>query len=403
MEPSHIDPLAASFGWEALATLAFRQGHALLAAEHYAAGLRASARAGTRSRSFTRRPSADSSSSSSKPCTTADVRRLRRPLACAALIAAIAGPAPAVAAPPLAGTASVADRVKARRAMQEGEARLAKGDLEGALERFLYAATTVPSAQVFRQVAQLQDRLGRAREAVAAYEAALELGPGKDAAEVRARIAELRQTPGRVVVKGSPIDAALTVDGETAIEGLPIELALAPGEHRFVLAADGYAPHAFVVDVEFGSLTTPIIDLEREAPRAPTGILDELERPAPVLLPTAPPPVPLAPPPPSWAARHPATLTLSGLALGAAGVGLFFGLEAIAAQRAFADRPSAAEADRGERAAFRADIAFGAALLVGAAAVAVAAHEGGAPAPQASAAGSVHRARVGGAAGGEPL
>jgi hypothetical protein len=50
VEPSHLDPLAASFGWDALATLAFRQGHALQAAEHYAAALRASARAGCWSR-----------------------------------------------------------------------------------------------------------------------------------------------------------------------------------------------------------------------------------------------------------------------------------------------------------------------------------------------------------------
>ncbi len=303
------------------------------------------------------------------------MHRPRRLVARGALLTALATAAPAVAAPPLAGTASVADRAKARRATQEGEAKLAKGDLEGALERFLVAAATVPNAQSLRQVAQLQERLGRAREAVAAYEALAELVPAREAAEVRARVEELRKTPGRVVVSGSPVDAALTVDGEAIIEGLPIELALAPGEHRFVLAARGYASREFDVHVDFGSLTTPVIDLERDAPVAPTAILDDLERPAPVLLPSAPPPSPPAPPVPSWAARNPAPLTLAGLSLGALAAGAFFGLEAVAARDAFAALPSAAEADRGERAAFRADLAFGGALLLGAAAIALVASD----------------------------
>jgi tetratricopeptide (TPR) repeat protein len=308
------------------------------------------------------------------------VRRSARLLARGALVAALASSVPAIAAPPLAGTASVADRAKARRATQEGEAKLAKGDLEGALERFLYAAGVVPSGQTFRQIATLHDRLGHVREAVAAYEAYLELAPQREIAEAKARVSELKKTPGRVVLRGSPREARLTVDDEQSFEGLPVELLLAPGEHRFVLAAEGYVAHEFVVEVAFGSESSPAVDLERAAPFTPPAILEDLEHAAPVLLPAPPPAAPAPPSAPSWAARHPGALTLSGLTLGALGAGVFFGLEAIDAQRTFGERPSSADADRGERAAFHADLAFGGALLLGAAAVALIAHDETAPA-----------------------
>jgi tetratricopeptide (TPR) repeat protein len=325
------------------------------------------------------------------------VRRPSRLAARAALLAALAASAPVAAAPPLAGTASVADRAKARRATQEGEAKLAKGDLEGALERFLYAASVVPSPHALRQVAMLHDRLGHVREAVSAYEAYLELAPQQEIADAKARVDALKKTPGRVIVRGSPREARLTVDDDQTFEGLPAELVLAPGEHRFVLAAEGYVSHEFVVDVAFGAVTTPAVDLEREAPPAPQVILDDLGHPDPVLLPLAPPPVPVAAPPPSWAARHPGALVLSGLTLGALGTGLFFGLEALDAKRAFGDRASTSEADRGERAAFRADLAFGGALLLGAAAIALVAYDEPAQGASASVQSARTRARAPGA------
>lgn len=296
------------------------------------------------------------------------------------LVAVLAAAAPLVAAPPLAGTASIADRAKARRAAQEGDAKLATGDVEGALERFLYAASVVPTAPALRQVALLHDRLGHVREAVSAYEAYLEIAPQRELAETRARVVELKKTPGRLVLRGSPPDARLTVDGDASFEGLPVELVLTPGDHRFVLAAEGYVSHEFVVEVAFGSSSSPAIDLERAAPHTPPAILDELARPEPVLLPVPPPPTPLPLARPSWSARHPGALGVAGLAVGAIGAGVFFGLEALEAQRGFGDRASAGEADRGERAAFHADLAFGGALLLGAAAVALIVHDEPAPA-----------------------
>jgi tetratricopeptide (TPR) repeat protein len=308
------------------------------------------------------------------------VRRPASRLALTLALAACVAPS-ALAAPPLGGTASVADRAKARRASQEGEAKLAKGDVAGALESFMHAASIVPSAPALRQVALLHDRLGHVREAVAAYEAYVELAPQREIDEARARVAELVKTPGRVVVRGSPAGARLVVDDANRYEGLPVELELPPGEHRFRLEADGYVPYEFSIQLPFGSEATPAIDLEPETPQPPSPVLD-LGHPEPVPL-------------PAWLAAapvqghegvlagtsHPRTgaWVAAGLAAGALGAGVWFGLEALDAQSAFAARASAAEANRGELAAFRADIAFGSALLLGVAAAALFAHDESVP------------------------
>lgn len=276
--------------------------------------------------------------------------------------------------------ATVADRVKARRAQQEGEAKLAKGDLEGALASFLLAVTTVPSAAGFLQIARLHDKLGHAYEAVAAYEAYLALAPTREVEEAKARVAELRRTPGHVVLRGSPASARIRIGDELVFDGFPVEVDLPPGDHVVRIEAEGFVSHEVILSVRFGESSSPAVDLE-PAERRPLAVLD-LGLPEPVLLPPerlAPAEAPLRPSGPSWAQRHRTGLTVGAFSLGALAVGAAFGFEALDAQRAFAASGAKGDADRGERAAFRADLAFGGAALLTAAAAVLLVHEDEAP------------------------
>lgn len=264
------------------------------------------------------------------------------------------------------GTATVADRVKARRAQQEGDAKLAKGDLDGALANFLSAVTTVPSAAGFLQVARLHDKLGHLHEAVAAYEAYLELAPAREVDEARARVEALKSTPGHVVLRGSPENAHVTIGDDLAFEGFPVEIDLPPGEHHVRIAAEGYASQEVVLVVSYGRASSPAVDLEAVEHR-PAPVALDLGRAEPVPLPlelaTS-----LAPPPPSrpsWARRHRGGLVVGGLGVAALGTGFAFGAQALQARDDFSAHASTYSADRGERAAFRADLAFGAAFLLG--------------------------------------
>ncbi len=313
----------------------------------------------------------------------AHARVVRRIVEALALVALAANPGVRVAqaarptvfaAPP--STATVADRAKARRAQQAGEAKLAKGDLEGALASFLIAATTVPSAAGFLQVARLHDKLGHVHDAVAAYEAYLELAPTKEVDEAKARIETLKATPGHVVLRGSPATARITIGEDLVFEGFPVEIDLPPGEHRVRIEADGYVAQEVIVDLSFAEASSPAVDLEPEH-RSPLAVLDlGLPEPVPLppeLLPPAPEPPTLGGP--SWARRHRTGLAIAGVSVAALGTGVAFGVEALRAQSDFASSGSKADADRGERSAFRADIAFGGAFLCGAAAAMLLLHE----------------------------
>jgi len=277
---------------------------------------------------------------------------------------ASAAPAPSI---------SVADRAKARRLSQQADTKLARGDVAGALDLYVQSAQIIAAHATLLQVAQLRDKLGEVREAVSAYEAyvdaaATAASSAKDVAAARARMATLRQTPGHVLLRGTPADARIVIDGESIFEGFPVEINLAPGVHLVQLTADGYVPQDVHLDVRFGSSSSPAVDLEPEAKRPPPDILD-VGRPEPVHLPAPPPTTPLPPPGPSWVSTHQGALVVTGLGVACAAVGVAYGLEALAAQRSFQAHPSSRDADRGERAAFHADVAFGASLLLGAAGV----------------------------------
>ena len=276
-------------------------------------------------------------------------------------------PTPSSAAP--AQSTSVADRAKARRLSQEADAKLARGDVAGALDLYVQSAQVIAAPATLLQVAQLRDKLGEVREAVSAYEAYVDAASSaasatKDVAAARARMTTLRHTPGHVLLRGTPADARIVIDGESIFEGFPVEIELAPGVHLVQLTAEGYVPQDVHLDVRFGSSSSPAVDLEPEAKRPPPDILD-VGRPDPVRLPALPPAPPPPPAGPSWASTHQGALVVTGLGVACAAVGVAYGLEALAAQRSFHARASSADADRGERAAFHADVAFGASLLLG--------------------------------------
>jgi hypothetical protein len=75
-------------------------------------------------------------------------------------------------------------------------------------------------------------------------------------------------------------------------------------------------------------------------------------------------PVVVPPPPPPKRSKTPAYIT-GGLAIASAGIGTFFGLQALKAQSDFKANPTLTGANSGENKALIADMAFGVAVTLG--------------------------------------
>lgn len=271
------------------------------------------------------------------------------------------GAPPAQAAAPKAGQAGKPlseeqRKVKAREAYNDAEAKLTAGDVNAALERYRAAHDLVPSAQAQYKIGYCLDKLGRTPEAVDAYKAFLaEPAPQPDkAADQRKlaadRLAELSE--GSVKVSSSPPGAALTVDGTPQPNPTPTTLKLKPGKHTVVVSAGGFEPttHEIEVPAAGGGAADLAVDLKPLAP------------------PPAPPPAApsnvTAAEPEAPRSKLPAYITL-GLAGTGLVVGGIFGAQALSNKSTFDDEPTTKNADRAERNALVADMAFGVALTLG--------------------------------------
>ncbi len=269
------------------------------------------------------------------------------------------GAAPGPKAGPAAGGKPLSEeqrKGKAREAYNDGEAKLNAGDVGAALERFRAANEFVPSPQSQYKIAYCLDKLGRTPEAVDAYKAFLadpqplpeKMADQKKLAE--ARLAELSE--GAVKISSSPPGAAITVDGTPQPTPTPTTLKLKPGKHAVVVAAGGFESMANEVEVTAGGSVDLAVDLKPLAPQL-----------APAPAPAAPSNV-TAPEPEAPRSKLPAYVTL-GLAGGGLIVGTIFGAQALSNKSTFEDNPTTANADRAERNALIADMAFGVALTLG--------------------------------------
>lgn len=234
-----------------------------------------------------------------------------------------------------------AQRAAAREAYERGGRLFAEGDFEGAKAAFEAALAAVPNPIVLVPIAEASLKLGRVPEAIALFERYLSERPdAPDRAEIEQRLQTLRSTPAVLVVASTTPGVTVSVDGKPLTGALPQELPLAPGPHQLVASADGFTTQREELTAEAGIRHEWNIQLER----------------APAATPPAPPAVAEVPPEPDTTAA----IWVSGI-VGATGLlaGSVLGFMALAENSDYDADPTAAGADRGERLALFADVAFG--------------------------------------------
>jgi outer membrane biosynthesis protein TonB len=269
--------------------------------------------------------------------------------------AAAPAPKPAPAKPPDKKT-----RDAARKAYGDGEKAYAAGDYAGAIEGFSKANELIPSPHALYWIAKSLDGQGKTEDAIKAYETFLADGEHAKAgddkvADATARLDALKATlVGEVNVDTVPMGATLSVDGTPQMGETPMILKLSPGTHKLTVSASGFETKEIDVEVKGGERLEQKIELTPKP--APPPEPEPVAEPAPA---PAPPP-----PPPEKRSKVPAYVTL-GIASAGAIVGTIFGIKALRSKSDFDSKPTGSAADKTERNALIADMAFGVAITLG--------------------------------------
>src|SRR6185437_16521309 len=205
-----------------------------------------------------------------------------RPLAVAAAIALLAGPA--------SGAGARADKAEARRHFQVGVAAAESGVYAEAVVEFTRAYELSPNFAVLYNIAKAQEALGDEPAALATFERYLAEGasaiPAPRRADIAAEMKELAARTGVIIPHVTPDGARVTLDGTGLAPGaIGHGVRVKLGAHRLAAAKDGYAVAEQTVTVTSGDnldLTLALAPLP-EAPQVP------------VPPPLAPPPAAAAP------------------------------------------------------------------------------------------------------------
>ena len=282
---------------------------------------------------------------------------------CAALLATPTSPVHAQKKADAAKDAkpSKATRDKARDSYKKGEDAFATGDFAAALEGYKGANELIPSAQAQYKIALALDKMGKGADAVAAYKAFLAFPPPDSMAEQKAsadkRLGELAQSSLKIVT--TPPGASIKVDGDRSLDAAPTTISVKPGAHKIEVSLADYEPASRDVTVAAGGSAEVKIELKAAAP--PPVV------PPPVAVASASAPPTAAPPPPP--PSEPRSKIPAYVTLGVGGVGLvvgtIFGVSALGAKSDFKSQPTSDNADKAERNALIADMAFGVALTLG--------------------------------------
>lgn len=250
------------------------------------------------------------------------------------------------------------ERRDARSAYGRGQAQIEAGEFVEAEASFRAAFAIIPNPVVLLGVAGSLESQGKVVEAVATLEQYLELNPeGSDHAQVEARLSALRATPGHLSVSSTPVGASIALDGQDTGEVTPAEFDLPPGTHAITLNAEGYEPAEQAVELGFASREEVAAELEASPEPEPEPIVVDDE------------PVELDEEEDSEEDDEEdegpgaAVWVTSGLAAAGLVGGTVLGFLALSEESDFDDSPSEAGADRGERYAIFADVAFGIAAV----------------------------------------
>ncbi len=249
-------------------------------------------------------------------------------------------------------------RDQARTEYTAGEAAFKNGDFAAATVHFRKANELIPSVFAGFWLAQSLDKDGKGEEAASLYEKiAADEGFAKLGDEktqlVKDRLAALKPALGKLAIESDPAGATVMVDGAPQMGETPLTLDLAPGKHSIRVQAPGTVAQEFDVEIKAGASEQKSLTLEAA----------EVEEPAPAPAVAAEEPAPAAPAKKAKS-KVPAYVTL-GIAGVAAGVGTFFGVQAMGKKGDYDDKPTSKTADDVERNALIADMAFGVALTLG--------------------------------------
>lgn len=245
----------------------------------------------------------------------------------------------------------------AREAYARGQELFEAGQFEQAEEAFAEAYGHVPNPVVLLGLAEARARQGDMVGAAQALDKYLIDRPdAPDRVQVEERIAELEATPATLAVRVEPSDAWVQIGSAEPERQLPSEIELPPGDHEVVVRLDGYLTHEEVVTLEPGGREKLEVTLEPEPPPPEEelfGAGDGIEEPvegAPAATGD------------EESGVHMGVWVATGVAAASLVAGTVLGFMAMHEQSEFDENPTAATADKGERLALFADVAFGLSL-----------------------------------------
>jgi tetratricopeptide (TPR) repeat protein len=258
---------------------------------------------------------------------------------------------PATATPdPVVSTdenAPESPQASAREAYARGQSLFAEGKYAEAKLAFDEAYALVPNPIVLLSSAECEVRLGNIESAHALLERYLSERPdASDRVQVEQKAATLRATPALLMLSSEPRGASVTLDGKDSETRTPAAIYVKPGEHQVVLTRPGYASASERVVARMGARQTLRLSLQPVAGAPPPARSDSADA--------------------SESTGASAPIWISAILSGAAIVtGSVLGAMALQEQQKFDDHPTEDTADRGERLALFADVAFGVGAIAG--------------------------------------
>jgi hypothetical protein len=251
-------------------------------------------------------------------------------------------------------------RERARVSYARGQEAYRAGSYDAAIAAFEDAYEAVPNPVVLLGLAEALERKGDIPATIETLERYLtERADAPDRAQIEQRLTVLRARPGVLVIASTPPGATITVDGEDRGEVTPAEIEVSPGEHVIGATLAGHEPATETVTATVGGRHDVEITLE---PGAEPGLDEDPfgETGEPADVPPLPPEVDEEP-----EGLSPGVWVAAGVAGAALVGGTVLGFLALSEQSDFDSAPSKESADRGERLALFADVAFGVAAIAG--------------------------------------
>jgi hypothetical protein len=250
--------------------------------------------------------------------------------------------------------ATSAAKKRARAAYARGQELYQAGKYEEAEVYFNRAYEAVPNPVVLLSIAETLRKLDRGPEAVSSLETYLQMRPdATNRDEIEQKIAEIRNLPAKVDITSDPPGAEILIDGVGTGKLTPSSLEIEAGEHTIGLSLAGKGPLRQVITLQFGT--------HRELQLA----LQDEESPSLAAKPLDFPAASEEPAPEETGIQSPgvAAWAVAGVGVAALATGAVLGTMALGEKNDFDDNPTKKTADRGERLALFADVAFGVGAL----------------------------------------